>query len=199
MSDNDRRRRFIAYFNGPPMNGDREKLIKRSRLTKGRVAQYFDEHQAFGERAAVNLALRLGLREDFFLRDGIDTSTSPNRGIAHNVILSEETVPPTIEWGDLMDSELPERFRLEVLDDSMSDLLTPGSFAKFLRCKPGERPHTGRPVLVRDRDGNHYIRDFASKTPNHWRAVPRNRHYEPLDSIEDELELVAFMVGLDWA
>lgn len=67
--DAERRDRFIAYFKGPPFKGDRQKLMQRTEYTKGRVAQFFDPDQPFGEKAAKNLALRLGLREDAFERD----------------------------------------------------------------------------------------------------------------------------------
>lgn len=66
---NARRRRFVTYFTGKPFLGDRAKLIAKTGLTKGRVAQLFDDDQAFGERAAQALAGRLGLPPDFFEHD----------------------------------------------------------------------------------------------------------------------------------
>jgi hypothetical protein len=71
--ENRRRDRFIAYFNGPPLRGDRELLIRRSGYTKGRVSQFFDKDQPFGERAARALAERLGLAADYFERDTAST------------------------------------------------------------------------------------------------------------------------------
>jgi hypothetical protein len=67
--ENRRRDRFIAYFNGPPLRGDRELLIRRSGYTKGRISQFFDSDQPFGERAARALAERLGLVPDYFEHD----------------------------------------------------------------------------------------------------------------------------------
>lgn len=66
---NPRRARFIAYFQGGPLKGSREKLMQRTGLTKGRVSQLFDEGQPFGELAARNLAEKLGLAPDHFERD----------------------------------------------------------------------------------------------------------------------------------
>jgi hypothetical protein len=63
---NKRRQRFLDYFNGPALKGNREALIRRTGLTKGRISQLFDESQAFGERAASSLAQRLGLPSDYF-------------------------------------------------------------------------------------------------------------------------------------
>lgn len=44
-------------------------------VSKGRIAQFFDKNQPFGESAARSLALRLGLREDLFLHD--DPAVTP--------------------------------------------------------------------------------------------------------------------------
>jgi hypothetical protein len=79
--DADRRRRFIAWFQGAPCHGDRAKLQRQMGdrvVTKGRLAQYFDEEQPFGERAARSLADRLGLPLDYFEReDGVREPIAP--------------------------------------------------------------------------------------------------------------------------
>jgi hypothetical protein len=67
--DADRRSRFIAWFQGAPCFGDRARLTRLmgdQAVTKGRLAQYFDEDQPFGERAARALAERLGLPSHHF-------------------------------------------------------------------------------------------------------------------------------------
>jgi hypothetical protein len=69
MSDEARRERFRRYFEGPPLRGDRAKLMERAKITKGRVTQLLKNTEAFGERAAMTMAVRLGLPEDYFLRD----------------------------------------------------------------------------------------------------------------------------------
>src|SRR6185503_2037545 len=74
---NVRRARFVAWFQGPPCHGDRGALVRlmtrvaphEKPLTKGRLSQLFDEDEPFGETAARNLAIRLGLPEDFFEND----------------------------------------------------------------------------------------------------------------------------------
>jgi hypothetical protein len=74
---NARRSRFVAYFAGKPFWGDRGKLIAKTGYSKGRIAQLFDEDQAFGERAARSLAERLGLDPDYFERDFGATTNAP--------------------------------------------------------------------------------------------------------------------------
>jgi hypothetical protein len=80
--DADRRRRLLAYvkahYGGPFGSIDRNKLMARTQLTKGRISQLFDEDQPFGERAARALAERLGLRLDYFERDELDIDLDPD-------------------------------------------------------------------------------------------------------------------------
>lgn len=60
-----RRQRFLELFK-TRFGGDRSRLIEATRLTKGRIAQLFDERQPFGEEAARGLAERLGLPAGYF-------------------------------------------------------------------------------------------------------------------------------------
>lgn len=76
MTDSDRRKVFQAWFEGPPMRGNRESFIKQTRYTKGRVSQFFNESEPFGERAARELAKRLDLDEEFFNTQKILVKTS---------------------------------------------------------------------------------------------------------------------------
>lgn len=65
MRDAARRANFITYFH-EVLKGDRERLKIKSKLTKGRISQLFDPDEAFGERAAAGLAVRLGLDSTYF-------------------------------------------------------------------------------------------------------------------------------------
>ena len=71
VMDEDRRRRFVDWYNKkyPPGTDGRKKFMKDCGLTKGRVSQFFDPEQSFGELAASNLAKRLKLPPDQFLKD----------------------------------------------------------------------------------------------------------------------------------
>ena len=85
--DQDRRRRFIAWFSktyaGMTSAEARAKFVMDAKrfgdkaITKGRVSQLFDEQQQFGERAAKNIAIRLGLRADYFLMDAAAAGAPP--------------------------------------------------------------------------------------------------------------------------
>lgn len=89
MSHAARRHRFTSWFEKTYGEGEqaRSKLIADSGLTKGRVSQLFDKREAFGETAARQLAQRLGLEEDIFLRDLSDLAF--NAGLMLDEISSE--------------------------------------------------------------------------------------------------------------
>jgi hypothetical protein len=92
MNDARRRSSFIAYFE-KELKGDRARLMKKTGLTKGRVAQFFDEKQPFGERAARNLATSLHLDPDYFLRDPVQPASTARpqaESFAQDSVLSEE-------------------------------------------------------------------------------------------------------------
>lgn len=72
-----RRRRFVLWFErtyGTKPDARTRFMADSGKrgdaaLTPGRVTQLFDEKEAFGERAAKNLATRFGLPETYFLAD----------------------------------------------------------------------------------------------------------------------------------
>lgn len=71
--DAERRRRFIEYFNGP-LGGDRQKLMKKTGISKGRVTQLLDPNETFGQLTATRLAKALKLDPHYFERDAVDVS-----------------------------------------------------------------------------------------------------------------------------
>lgn len=129
----------------------------------------------------------------FTAREGV----ASYRPVAHDLSQAVATVdPPKLEWEGLMGAELPDLFSLEARDDSMAPLLSRGQVARFSRTAA---PDPGRtPVLLRDRDGNHYIRHYRALRPGHWEAAALNPGYAALDSVRDGLEVIATMKGLDW-
>ena len=111
---NPRRRRFIAYFDGP-LKGSRDLLMKRTGLTKGRVSQLFDDTKPFGELAARNIAEKLGLAPDFFEQDAPGAPKAPSD--VPNADLRGLHISDS-EWAMLQDFKLlpdddQERMRLD--------------------------------------------------------------------------------------
>lgn len=102
--------------------------------------------------------------------------------------------PKEIEWGDVM-TDKAERFTLAAEDDAMSPLLSRGQRGIFSRRAP---PVAGRPVLLVDGAGEPYIREYRPRTKDRWHAVALHAGYDPLDSVADQLTIVATMVGVLW-
>ena len=94
-----------------------------------------------------------------------------------------------------MTADLSQPFELEVEDDALGPDIFKGCVARF---DSGRQPAPGRPVLVRDASGRHYLRDYQAGTSGRWQAVARARGFAPLDSEADGLQLVAVMKGYDW-
>lgn len=104
-----------------------------------------------------------------------------------------------IDWEEALTTDI-ERFSLRVRDDSMEPLLNVGDLAHFRRIAMDGHIQPGKHVLIIDRDENLYIREYRVRRPGQWQGMPINdRGFDPLDSVEDGLQIVALLVGVDWA
>lgn len=198
--DAERRRRFAAYFSGPPLRGDRQKLMKVTGLSKGRVSQLFDEAQPFGERAAVALAEKLGLPSDAFLSGRASAQeTAPSYAgpvptqpmVAQDVSQMEMQHAPLITWGALMQpKKLPALFWIELPDDSMAPRAPAGRLICFDTTM---QPRPGDGVLVADATGTVHFRLYRAGAGDRWSAHALNEAYGPLDSQRDGLQVLAVL------
>ena len=50
----------------PPYNGDKKAFIAAAGITKGRLSQLLNGKEAFGDNAAKNLCVKLGLPDNYF-------------------------------------------------------------------------------------------------------------------------------------
>ncbi len=125
-------------------------------------------------------------------------SVTNYRGVALDLSQSRPIVAtPKLEWEQLMRGGLPERFDLVLRDDALGEQGKKGEIGKFSTIA---KPIEGRGVLFADRDGNHYVRIYQVRTIGRWAAVSANpQAYGTLDSEADGLQLLAVMVGLQWA
>lgn len=101
--------------------------------------------------------------------------------------------PPILTWEDLMKSEFPAAFRVQMRDDSMAPWLLPGDIVTF---RIGPVPTRGQPVLLRVRGGDLYVRLYRERTAGRWIAAPLNPDFDSLDSETDGLDLVAVFEGM---
>ena len=94
-----------------------------------------------------------------------------------------------------MGEKFNQPFELDVADDALAPEIFKGCIAML---DPNRRPEPGWPVLVRDRDGKHYLRDYKVGAGTKWSAVPRpgQAHmFDPLDNEVHGLTVVASMDG----
>ena len=122
----------------------------------------------------------------------------PAMSLAHPMSQETQTVTPTrIQWEELEVMDLGKPFELLVLDDALAPEIYAGCLAQF--DPVGMRPPTaGRPVLVKDKAGAHYLRDYQQSAGGRWQAVARQRGFSALDSEADGLTIVATMKGVTW-
>lgn len=214
------RREHLRRLIRDKFDGDRARFGKLVGIGKSRISQLMgdDPDQPFGELAASRLAEKLGLGAGFFERplepqtdgalkvdavstrpDTTDTkqnvSTSQLRGgLAHPAIRPAATVTPSHSWGEIVTAQLPDVFSLALFDDSMAPKAPTGTVVTFTTLRPAR---SGDAVLLRDKDGNHYFREYKERTPSHWQAAPYNPAYLSLDSIEDGLTVLAVFERMD--
>lgn len=103
--------------------------------------------------------------------------------------------PPVVPMESVRMGDVKEHFALVIEDDALDPSYPRGTIAEFRRDRP---PIAGKPVLLRDRDGNVFIRRFEVRTPTHWLATAEKPGYQPLDSVRDGLEILATMTGHRW-
>jgi len=155
-------------------------------------------------RELVAIATALGVRPEWLSSGTRPVEVLPansvrNLDLAHPLSVARNySDPPRLQWGNLMGADLSQPFELEVIDDALGDEIRRGCIARF-HPAGAVQPAPGRPVLVSDREGNYYLRDYQAGAGDAWQAVPRARGYATLDSETHGLTLVAVMKGFDWS
>lgn len=87
----------------------------------------------------------------------------------------------------------PKTKFVDMPDDSMSPRIERGD---RLTIEPDWVAEPGEIVLIKDKHGEFYIRRFKHVRPGHFVAEPSNKtDYESLDSLADELEIIAVVTA----
>jgi transcriptional regulator with XRE-family HTH domain len=102
--------------------------------------------------------------------------------------------PTTLRWEELMTEDLPSTFAMQLRDDAMAPLFVKGGVVRFSTSKT---PAPGKYVLLADRDGNTYFREYRATRGAQWQASALNPSYQPLDSERDGLTVLAVATGWD--
>lgn len=174
------------------------------RIIRGEVSPSTDNLRKIANAFGISVSNLLFDTDDFLagIRNGsikLRGADDEQGGVAHDLSQARNSESlPKVKWEDLMTADLSRPFELEVLDDALADEIVKGSVARFHPA--GSRaPIPGRPVLLRDRDGNYYLRDFAQGPGQRWKALARKSGFTPMDSEEHGLEIIAVMKGVDWS
>lgn len=101
--------------------------------------------------------------------------------------------PVTIDWEHLMHRPLEPEFQTTMPDSSMAPEVPRGARIIFVT---GVEPEPGDFVLLRDRDANLYVREYRQVKPGQWEAHAINPAFLPMDSVRDELRVLAVFDGM---
>lgn len=118
--------------------------------------------------------------------------------VAHELSHFSPQHVPLVTWGDNMLNGKTPIFWTKLPDDSMAPRAPAGKLVCFDATM---KPQPGDGVLVRDRAGGFYFRQYKAGPVGRWTAHAINPGYEPLDSERDGLEVVAVLKGEEgrWA
>ena len=129
------------------------------------------------------------------------TNAHPHNGgadtrgaLAHQMNHSPAMIDPiTIAWGLILDKPLPALFKVVIEDDAMAPEFPRGCTVTFSTSEGPPRPRDA--VLVADADGGIYFREYQVGRVGRWRAVALSHGYQPLDSEDDGLRVLAVSMG----
>lgn len=119
---------------------------------------------------------------------------TPSVGVVREISLHSLTVVPVMSWEGLMSEELPQVFKVAIPDESLEPEARRGMHVELTR---GLEPKPGDGVLVRDRDGRHYLRIYRQRRPGEWSAHAIHADYEPLDAAIYGLSVVAVVTATE--
>lgn len=178
-------------------------LARAAGMSAGAIGNY-EAGTREQPREVFKLALALDVDAEWLAKGVGDQAprtprvTGAGKALAHLLSHARNTESlPRLKWEELMSADLSRPFELEVVDNALGDDIVIGCVARF-HPAGSRQPQPGRPVLVRDLDGNHYLRDYEQGPGKRWRAVARKTGFLPMDSEEFGLVVVAVMKGVDY-
>jgi DNA-binding XRE family transcriptional regulator len=171
----------------------RGEVANPDRTTAVPIAEYFNipVEAIYDERIATEVARELGITAI------VTSSTSAPRkrpSLAHSVSQSNvKLAAKQLDWGALMEGELPATFEVAVPDDAMAPRVRAGQIVKF---DTRETPRPGDGVLVVDSNGEWFFRLYRQGRRGAWEAAAENAAFETLQADRDGLKVVAVLVGV---
>ena len=171
----------------------RGEVANPDRTTAVPIAEYFHipVEAIYDERVATKVARELGITA---VVTSVATAPRKKPSVAHS--MSQSTVKlaaKLLDWGALMEGELPAVFEVAVPDDTMAPRVRAGQVVKF---DTRETPRPGDGVLVVDTNGEWFFRLYRQGRRGAWEAAAENVAYETLQAERDGLKVVAVLVGV---
>lgn len=160
--------------------------------------------KSFGEKLARRIEEALSLPRGWLdelgaeMPDFVEESAKPvqsSTGVDHAMSLPTITLAPTITMEQVMRGEtLPPVFVMAVPDAALGPSYPAGT--QFLWTTQN-RPQTGAPIIVKDKNGQVWVRLLAEGDgENTFLGIARGQGYRTLYSERDCLEIVAVWYGL---
>jgi hypothetical protein len=173
-------------------NGD---MAKAAGVSSGAVSQWISgETKSLKASSAHGLEKLTGWRSEWWSTGKPPKEVSGLTKGAHAMSLpGGKVVPPTIDWGALMSTDLGDEFETALPDNAMAPDAPKGARCIFVT---GIEPQAGDWVLAFDADGNYYCREYRLLKPGRWELHAMNSAFLPLDSERDGLEVVAVFDGM---
>lgn len=200
-----RRAEFLAYFEKHIK--DRQKLIDTG-LSKGRITQYFDPDESFGERAADNLEQRLQLASGtIFPSLRARTDAEPGK---HNK-KGRLPVVGTAQLGDdahFYDLEYPsghgdgslrwpsddvDAYVLRCRGESMKPRIRHG---EYVVIEPNKEVQPGDEVMVKASNGRVMIKQLAYIRDGMVHLDSVNEAHPRISILQSEISAIHYMAGI---
>ena len=200
-----RREEFLAYFQKHIKD---RKVLLDSGISKGRVTQYFDEGEVFGERAATNLEDKLKV-----VRGTIFPSLRPQSGLAmaNNDRKGRVPVVGTAQLGDncnFYDLEHPaghgdgslrwhtndlNAYSLRCRGESMKPRIRHG---EYVVIEPNREVIPGDEVLVKARDGRVMVKQLAYTRDGMVHLDSINEAHPRVSILETDISVLHYVAGI---
>lgn len=204
-TDQIRRKEFIKYFESV-LKGDRQELLSVG-ISKGRITQYFDPTEPFGEKAASGIEDRLQVK-----RGVIFPSLSPIIPGAIKIVNSLVPVVGRAKLGDencfFAELEYPigvgdgyiswptkdkNAYALLCVGDSMKPRIKHG---EFVVIEPGHEVQPGDEVAIKDKQGRVMVKQFAYTRSGLDYFVSINENYAPFSIDLQDIEMMHYVAGI---
>lgn len=205
QTDSIRRQEFTTYFE-KTLKGERAPLID-SGISKGRITQYLDPGEPFGEKAAANIEDRLGLKRGTIFpsliaaRHPATTTVSQSVPIVGRAKLGDQDCyfaeleypvgigEGAIEWP----TKDPNAYALRCVGDSMKPRIKHG---EFVIVEPNHKVHPGDEVVIKDKHDRVMVKQFVYENAGRDYFASVNEAYAPFSLEPADILFIHYIAGI---